>query len=152
MPSRLLAVLIILAFAGCGGGARQSPLLPAASNARISPAFSSGTTGKLVLRVTLPRSGVVPHYVGPSTKGMTVDIEGPTNIKETVGLKVTAKGCKSKLMSLVCTLEVPGLTSCPSKQNCYSGTVTTYDAYKHGNIPHGAHALSEDVKFGFSIG
>lgn len=131
MASRLVALFAIVTLVGCGG-IRQSSLLPLASNANV------------------PQSGIVPSYVGPSTKGMTVDIAGPTTFEKTVSLTLTVKGCKSKLMTLGCTLKI-ALKTCPGKKACYHATVRTYDAYSHGRIPGGAKLLSEDESFAFAI-
>jgi streptogramin lyase len=111
---------------------------------------ASRGAGTLIVRV---RAGTQPDFISSSTEAMTVDINGPTRVKKTVGLTVGANGCKSSLMTLQCTLVVPGLADCPSTKNCYTGTVTTYDAYnaKHKKIPPSAHVLSADQKFGFAI-
>jgi streptogramin lyase len=84
---------------------------------------------------------------------MTVRIEGPTKIKATVGLVLTARGCKSKLMTLACTLVIPHLKACPAKKACYTASVATYDAFDSASnkIPPGAHELSAEQKFSFRI-
>ncbi len=138
--------------AACSGGVphSQSAFLPGAVN---NGGYNSGRigSGTLIVRVRVP---LHPDFISPSTKGMTVEITGPTNLKRTVGLTVGAKGCKSSLMSLQCNLIVPGLAVCPSKKSCYTGTVATYDAFNaaKNKIPKHAHLLSADQKFGFTIG
>jgi virginiamycin B lyase len=133
----------------------QNGMLPGlnVSSARMfapQAAMANGT-GTLVIRVTDDRTRMRPQYLGPTTKGMTVDITGPTTLKETVGLTIGATGCHSKLMTLQCTLKVT-LKACPTKKKCYTGTVATYDAFAGGKIPPGAHELSADQKFRFAIG
>jgi streptogramin lyase len=139
-------------FAACSGGVprNQSAFLPGGVN---NGAYNNGRigSGALIVRVRVPLD---PDFISPSTKGMTVDITGPTNVKKTAGLTVGAKGCKSSLTSLQCNLIVPGLTACPSKKNCYTGDIETYDAFNaaKNKIPKHAHLLSADQSFGFTIG
>jgi hypothetical protein len=147
--TRLVLVLGLTAFvAGCAGHAQpgQTPFLP-------GPAVTNGAalgTGSLVLEV---RIELHPDFISPSTKAIVVKITGPTNVKTTAGLTLGANGCKSKLMTLQCALRIPGLSNCPSAKNCYTATVTTYDAYNasRNRIPPSAHILSRDQAFGFSI-
>jgi virginiamycin B lyase len=127
------------------------PGLGAPSAQFVAPQAVAGGTGTLVVRVTDDRTRIRPQYLGPTTKGMTVDITGPTNVKKTVGLGIGPNGCKSALMTLQCTLKVT-LKACPTKKKCYTGTVATYDAFAGGKIPPGAHELSADQKFRFAIG
>lgn len=144
-------VSIALSLAGCASPMQpQNGMLPAAA-ARSSAPLLSGS-GSLAIVVKLPGSERMPHYFGPATKGMTVAITGPTKIKATVGLTVTANGCKSKLTTIDCTLVVPNLKACPSTKKCYDATVTTYDAYARGRIPVSAHVLSENKNLKFSVG
>jgi streptogramin lyase len=114
------------------------------------PSFSSsavpsgaGDTAALTMRVKVP---LHPHFVSPATRGMTVAIAGPTKLKKTVGLVLTARGCRSKLTDLACSLVLRGLKVCPSKKPCYTATIATYDAFSSatGKIPPGAHELSAD--------
>lgn len=90
-----------------------------------------------------------PNYVAASTKGMTVHIAGLVEIKKAAALTITPTGCKSRLMTLQCELNIAGLKACPSKKSCYSANVITYDRFVNGKIPPGAHALSaaENVAF-----
>jgi streptogramin lyase len=115
------------------------------------PLATAQATGTLVLRVRLPRAQTNPDYVSVATKGMTVDITGPTRVRRTVRLTANAKGCHSSLMTRECTLAIPHLALCPSKKNCYVGSVVTYDAYAGKKIPPGAHKLSAELKFPFRI-
>jgi virginiamycin B lyase len=125
------------------------PAAPSTSVARDAPNVAntapvSGKPGTLIVRVTVPRAHLKAHYLSPATASITVKIAGPTNFKKSAALSVAATGCKSKLMSLVCTLVVPALKACPTKKNCYTGSVSTFDAAKH--------LLSGDQKFKFRIG
>jgi virginiamycin B lyase len=151
MRRSVLAVGAAVLVAGCAGHgqAGQTPLLPSA-NAAAQGATTVGT-GTLTLRVRL---GLHPDYISPSTKAISVKIAGPTRVKMTVaGLTVGANGCKSSLMTLQCALTIPGLSNCPSKKNCYTATVSTYDAYNttKKRIPPTANVLSRNQAFGFSI-
>jgi streptogramin lyase len=147
-------------FAGCASHSQfsQTPFLPnAATDSGAAATGTAGTgvnaagTGTLTLRV---RIGVQPDYISPSTKAMSVKISGPTRVKMTVaGLTVNANGCSSKLMTLQCALTIPGLSNCPSKKNCYTATVSTYDGWNaaKNRIPGTANVLSRNEAFGFSI-
>ena len=130
----------------------QNGMLPGVNvPSALAPQATVGGSGLLVIRATADRTLSRAHYLGPTTKGMTVDITGPTTVKKTVGLTLGAKGCKSALMTQECTLEVT-LKACPTKKQCYTASVATYDAFSHGKIPPGAHELSADQKFRFTIG
>jgi streptogramin lyase len=108
------------------------------------PAYSQPpSSGALIVRIQVPRNRFKPHYVSPSTASISVKISGPVNFKKTASLKLGATGCKSKLMTLECTLNVPGLKACPTKKPCYTGSVSTYDASKR--------VLSADQSFKFRI-
>ncbi len=144
---RFVLVLGVAALAaGCAAhGQLGQPFLPNAAGMPVAD------TGSLTLSV---RIGLQPDYVSPSTKAMSVKISGPTRVKMTVaGLTVNANGCKSALMTLQCALKISGLTNCPSKKNCYTATVSTYDAYNaaKNRIPPRANVLSRNEAFGFSI-
>jgi streptogramin lyase len=93
-----------------------------------------------------------PDYLSPATRGILVKINGPTKVKKVAGLHVNAGGCHSKVMTVACTLLIPSLKSCPTKNPCYTATVATFDAYSGGRIPPGAHELSADQRFDFYIG
>lgn len=157
MASRFVTVLALpiavviaeISFAGCSG-IRSAPLLPPGPNA-VSPE-TSPTSGVLVVRLVVHSSDRSPKFLSPSSKGLTVEIKGPTKLKKTVGLIVGAAGCKSKLMSLQCGLRVGNLKTCPSKKPCYTATIRTYDAYANKKIPPGAHLLSAIEGFKFHIG
>jgi streptogramin lyase len=150
--SKLLAFAIVFALlTACSSRTQSGTFLPP-SNGNASPMLLR-ESGGLVVRVTIARSaarGLQPAYVSPATRGMTVDISGPTSVKKTVGLTLNATGCKSSLMSVQCTLTIP-LKACPSSKKCYVATVATYDAYKNGKIPKKAHKLSADQNFSFAI-
>jgi virginiamycin B lyase len=141
-----LGTVVLLAACSRGAQFGQPTFLPTAVT------NGAADTGTLVVRVNV---GVQPDYLSPSTKAMTLKILGPTKIKKTIaGLTIGANGCKSTLMTLQCALKVPGLTPCPSRKNCYTAIVATYDGYdaKRNAIPPGAHVLSNNEAFGFSIG
>ena len=142
-----LALLASFLVEACSSaGTRGLALVPAPSQAL------DGSTGSLVVRVIVPNVERSPHYVSPSTKGMTVVVKGPTKFKKTVGLVVGVDGCTSKLMNLQCALRVGNLKRCPSKKACYTATIRTYDAYANKKIPPGAHLLSAVHGFQFFIG
>ena len=139
----LCAISVLAACAGQVGQPHTS-LLPDVAGEQ------SSDSGALVIRVRVP---LHPDYVSAATKALTVQIAGPTKMKATVGLVLTAKGCKSSLMTLSCELTLPSLKACPTKKACYKATVATYDAFNAAShkIPHGAHELSADQSFSFSI-
>jgi streptogramin lyase len=146
---RIRSVFVAFAAAiltACAGNAMHgpTPLLPDVAG---PPAFD---TGALTIRVRMP---LHPDVVSPSTKGMTVKIVGPTKFHKTVGLVLNAKGCKSSLMTLECTLVIPKLKKCPTKKHCYTASVATYDAFDavHKKIPPGAHILSQEQGLTFAI-
>lgn len=148
-PTRIaLALTISIDIAGCSHAATGgTSVLP------VAPVRESGaTSGVLLVRVSVDRTQRRPHYLSPSTKGMTVDVRGPTNFKKTVGLSVSAAGCRGKLMTLQCILRVPGLKSCSSNKACYTAEVRTYDAYANKKIPAGAHLLSAVNGLKFRVG
>ncbi|MBV8148967.1 MAG: hypothetical protein JO092_07735 [Candidatus Eremiobacteraeota bacterium] len=162
--SFLFAGIVVAACAGHGQGQMLPLPAPALkSNAGIGGTAGIGNSaaingnaraGTLIVRVRVARAGLRPDFTSPSTKAMTLKILGPTKVKKTVaGLTVGANGCKSTLMTLQCALTVPGLTNCPTKKTCYTAIVATYDAYdkKRNAIPPGAHLLSNDQRFQFSI-
>ncbi|MBV8374847.1 MAG: hypothetical protein JO302_04995 [Candidatus Eremiobacteraeota bacterium] len=151
LPAACLAACLTACSSPPGTHTGMLPGLNAPSARSFAPQAAMPGSGTLVIRITDDRPRIRPDYLGPTTKGMTVDITGPTNVKKTVGLTVGATGCKSALMTLECTLKVT-LTACPTKKSCYTGSVTTYDAFSGGKIPPGAHKLSADQKFRFAIG
>ncbi|HVA34098.1 MAG TPA: hypothetical protein VNG31_08125 [Candidatus Baltobacteraceae bacterium] len=138
MTVRVFALLSAAALlSACSGrvGPSASILPPTAGNSR---AIHSGGT---------------LDYISTATRGMSVTITGPTKFKRTVGLTMNSRGCSSTLMTVQCALSVPGLSPCPSSKNCYTASVATYDKFDaaHNKIPHGAHLLSAERNFGFSI-
>jgi streptogramin lyase len=156
MHMRSVAVFCAIAIlAGCSGRMGQSSLTPTVSNDASAFGVRAAAQGKgaLVMRVKMPRRGDGPDYISSATQGISVTITGPTNVKQTAGLVANAKGCQSSLMTVECTLTIPSLTACPSPGNCYTGSVTTYDKFNSATnkIPGGAHKLSADLAFHFSI-
>ncbi len=149
---RLLAVALVAGFVGGCSAMTQNhnPLPPALSIGDTAPNLASAgapdmsSAGNLIVLVTVPRPHLRPDYVSPSTASLSIKITGPTKFKKSAPLKLGASGCKSKLMSLQCTLVVPSLKACPTKKRCYTATVTTYDAAHH--------VLSADQQFTFKIG
>lgn len=146
---RVRSVFVAFAAAlltACAGNAMHgpSPLVPGIA----APAATD--TGALTIRVRMP---LHPDVVSPSTKGMTVKIVGPTKFHKAVGLVLNAKGCKSSLITLECTLQIPNLKNCPTKKHCYTASVATYDAFDavHKKIPPGAHLLSQEQGLTFTI-
>jgi hypothetical protein len=90
-----------------------------------------------------------PHFISPSTQAMTVNIAGPTSLKAISGLTASSTGCTLTLQGLDCTFGA-SLASCPtssSNVNCYTATITTYDAYDPATntIPAGAAPLSTSL-------
>jgi streptogramin lyase len=147
---RLIGLLCFAAvLSACSSSAQtSSQILPGISSTRTASESAAAPSayrgaGTLIVRVTLARMQLRSHYLGPATAKISVKITGPSNFKKTASLKLTGTGCKSKLMTVECTLNVPGLAACPSKAACYTGSVSTYDAAKH--------LLSADQKFKFAI-
>lgn len=142
-----IACVAILALSACAG-ASQNVFVPSSQPAQIRE-----PGGALVVRVTLKSPRFRPSYVSTSARGMSVRVVGLENLKKTVGLSVNASGCRSKMLTRFCELEIPGLKSCPSKKNCYSATISMYDAYdaKTHAIPSGAKLLSNVENVGFKI-
>ena len=116
-----------------------------------------GDGGALVLRVKVPlahRRGMGANYVSTSTQAMKLQITGPTNVPEKIaGLTFSSKGCAGTLVTVSCSLRVPGLAPCPAAGNCYLASITTYDAYdaKTDTIPAYAKVLSAAQKVPFRI-
>lgn len=105
--------------------------------APLPPLANSSSSRTLAVRIGSP------NYIGAGTKSIRIRIAGPTKVRVSGALTVNAKGCKSKLVSIECTLTIP-LSACPTKKRCYTASVATYDAEKH--------LLSAELKFGFYIG
>ncbi|MBV8154177.1 MAG: hypothetical protein JOY98_07140 [Candidatus Eremiobacteraeota bacterium] len=143
---RLPALICTAAMlAACSSPLRpQQSFVPAVAPAGVARSPSAAGSGTLLVRVKVPDQRTRPDYIGPSTARISIAITGPTNFKKTASLKLGATGCKSKVMTLECTLNIPGLKACPSKKPCYTGSVSTFDAAKH--------VLSSDQKFKFTIG
>jgi streptogramin lyase len=146
MRARFLCLATAVAvLTACGGNQSPSALVPSAA----IPAATT-RTGTLMIRVRRP---LHPDVISPSTKGMTVKIDGPTKFRKTVGLVINASGCRSSLMTLECTLQIPGLKNCPTKKRCYTASVATYDAFDaaRNRIPKGSHLLSQVQGLSFAI-
>jgi virginiamycin B lyase len=141
----VLGVAALIAGCAAHGQLGQSAFLP-----NVAQQSAAAGAGSLTLSVSI---GLQPDYISPSTKAMSVRISGPTRVLTIAGLTVNANGCKSKLMTLQCALKISGLTSCPSKKNCYTAIVNTYDRYNaaKNRIPPAAKVLSRNEAFGFSI-
>jgi sugar lactone lactonase YvrE len=150
----LLVALALLA--GCTG---RSDLVPPNSSAPNAEHRVAAT-----LRIRIPKAArhvrVVrdgrPRYVSAATKGMTLDITGPTHVSETVGLTPTSTGCRSSVTDTSCTLTL-ALAPCPSSASCYTATIATYDdvsCISGCRIPVGANELStaQNVAFGITAG
>jgi streptogramin lyase len=159
MNVRFLSLLCAATMlAACSGRMGQpASVLPGVSNegaAQREGDTASPGKGSLRVRITIPKPDSHAHFVSPATKGMTVDVTGPTNVKQTVALVVNASGCHSTLTTVQCNLTVPGLTACPSRKNCYTASVATYDRIEPAKkrIPPGAHELSANQSFAFSVG
>jgi virginiamycin B lyase len=149
-----LAVLL----ASCSSGSAGTALPPAG--------FSTGAadlTGEqlatLVIHIRIPkgthlRTGARPSYVSPSTQGMTIAFNGPSQLNETVGLTPSSPGCSSATHGTTCTVSV-GLKPCPEKRNCYAGSIVTYNAVSCSKnvcrIPPGTNVLSANQDLAFAI-
>jgi virginiamycin B lyase len=134
---KLLPAVLVLALsasiAACSSGGAITSLPGLRQAARPSAARPNGHrrgTGALVLRIHVPkrkhRRGA--RYISPATQGISIAISGPTNVNETAQLTPTATGCASSLAGTYCTLIIAGLAPCPTSANCYSGTISTWDA------------------------
>lgn len=147
---RLMASLLGVSLASCSG----ATMLPSQPAARLAEA-AARSSFPATIRIIVPRHRHHrSHYISPATKGMTIVFAGPTALHETIGLTPTSPGCTPVTNGVACTVKVT-LKACPSKANCYSGSVTTYDNVTCGKtcvIPTGAHTLSADQHIAFSIG
>lgn len=155
MHSRFVILLIILSLAACTTS-RQAftpSTTPYSLTRPATLARSPGAGGTLLVRVRVSDADVRAHYVGPSTKGITISISGPTHVSKSAGLTVNARGCKSALTTVQCSLSLSGLANCPTAKPCYTGSVATYDKFNAAKdqIPRGARKLSADQHFKFSI-
>ncbi|HTX60224.1 MAG TPA: hypothetical protein VMH02_11195, partial [Verrucomicrobiae bacterium] len=61
-------------------------------------------------------------FVSPATRGMTVNVAGPTHLSASAGLTLNASGCHGTLVTLQCALSVRDLEACPSKAPCYNAS------------------------------
>jgi len=120
--------------------------------------------GTLRFSVLIPKQssmqGRRPNYISPSTVGMTIAIANPslgtTPVSATLALTPASPGCGGSGGTTVCTITVP-LAACPSNDDCYQGTIATYDQVTCNasgcSIPSASLAkpLSENQGFEFSI-
>ncbi len=155
VASRAMRSIVAIGFAilltACSSGGSATPQAPG-----MAPSASaSRRTGKLVLRIHVPRKArrrrvlVVrdgkPAYISPATLGMTLAITGPTNLSETIGLTPASPGCSGAGGGTSCSLTLSGLVPCTGSSSCYTATVATYDAVSCTpacSIPRGANELS----------
>lgn len=122
MTVRLRAIcvaLIAVLAAGCSGGGSSPTPAGAGTNHRPK--------GSLRLTIHIPHRSPAPHgrhgrYVSPATTSMSLDVEGPTIVKQNVGLLPTSTGCSSSDTSTDCALT---LTLAPGD---YTATIDTFDA------------------------
>ena len=124
--------------------AKRKALLPIVDKAGGSVITS------LLVPLKIPRDkhhGYRPHFISPSTQAMTFDVAGPTNVNIVSGLTALSPGCQLTINGLVCTFGTT-LAPCPTSANCYTATITTYDAYTGpatNTIPPYAAPLSISV-------
>lgn len=88
--------------------------------------------------------GKQPRFISPSTQAMVVAISGPTMVTLISGMTATSPGCSLTLQGLVCNFGA-GLAPCPaSADECYTATVTAYDAFDPttNTVPDDAAPLS----------
>jgi virginiamycin B lyase len=131
-PLRTAVALALAAGLTACSGAPSLGVLPPAPPAFKSRVVHRGNE-KLVLRVRVPKKRRQrPDYISPATASIAVTIAGPSDAS-----------VKSPLAPGVDTLTIGGLAPCPSAGNCYTASVTTYDA--------GGHPLSADQDVAFSI-
>jgi streptogramin lyase len=84
---------------------------------------------------------------------MTIAFAGPTTLNQTIGLTPSSPGCKPGSGGTLCTVTLD-LTACPTNADCYSGSITTYDAVSCAStctIPAGAKVLSANQNVAFSV-
>ncbi len=158
---RWQAGALVLLLGACSG--RMLPLAPTTSwNPTGAVATNSGAA-RLVIRIKIPkrkrRLDDQPEYVSASTKAMTIVVKGPSRVKETFDLNVSARhlpaSCRRIARGFECTESVL-LKPCPSKAKCYKASIATFDAVlcrRSGcTIPPSAHELSANQDVRFSIG
>ncbi|HTW82539.1 MAG TPA: hypothetical protein VMD91_00570 [Candidatus Sulfotelmatobacter sp.] len=139
--SLTLSVIVLgWSAAGCGGG-----------GSGLTPTGKPSGKGTALFRVSIPKKAAtsgrsrVPAYVSPATQALSVAINGPTTIDETVALTPTFTGCSSTLASTQCTLQVslaPG---------SYTATLSTYDGYDAGTQAATGNVLSTGQNLAFTI-
>jgi virginiamycin B lyase len=88
--------------------------------------------GRLVLRIRVPKHPRSrARYVSPATKSMTIALDGPSKVNDTIQL---APGSNTFSVALA---------PCPTAAACYTGTIATYDAH--------ARVLSSNQRIAFAI-
>lgn len=148
---RLLACCcLVLALAACSAGIRPIPQVESSSNVLVR------SLERLELRVHIPKRkhrGKRSRYVSPSTRGMTIALNGPTVLNKTLGLTPSSPGCTAGTTGTTCTVML-ALSACPSSSNCYTGSVATYDAVSCATtctIPVAGKELSADQSVAFNV-
>jgi streptogramin lyase len=152
------SLIVSLAFglAACSGGGSGSEALPSAGTAAPpSSAAAHHRKGRLVLHIHIPKrkhhrrvrvaGARGPHYISPATQSMTIDLTGPTNLNESVGLTPSSTGCSSSVAGTLCTLTIGGLAP-----GAYTGSISTFDGPLVSGNASGA-PLSANQNVGFSI-
>lgn len=148
----LIAIFTILALAACaGGGSTPLPDSPISS-----PIASRHKHGSLKIGIHIPkkrrhvRIKVMRHgkpaYISPATQSMSIDITGPTNVNEAVGLTPSSTGCSSSLTGTFCTLTLSGLA--PGN---YTASISTYDGPVSASGTATGTVLSQTQSVGFTI-
>ena len=110
------------------------------------------TKSGLAFRLVVPKSSakklqvdrkIKSRFISPSTQALSVDIAGPSNESLVFGETQLALNCSPTLDGLACAFAT-GLAPCSDGGNCYTATVTAYDAYDpaYNDIPPGANALA----------
>jgi virginiamycin B lyase len=159
---RCQAVALALLLGACSGRVLPPPLPTGLS----TDGMAAGTSGDatLVIRIKIPKRKRRdledwPAYVSASTKAMTIAFTGPSRAEETFDLNVSARrlpaACRRIAHGFECREDV-SLKPCPSKANCYKGSIATFDAVSCRRpgctIPRRAHELSANQDIRFSIG
>lgn len=116
--SRFLALLSALALASGCAGSVTSPVPPGI------PASSGDAIGGAVVTVKIPLrfdAEPRPHWVSPSTKRLTIVLNGPTAIRKTTQISPSGPDCVKGKTAIACTLTFS------LKPGDYTAMLTTYD-------------------------
>lgn len=159
---RCQTAALALLLGACSGRVLPPPLPTGLSTDGMTAGASGDAT--LVIRIKIPKRkrrdlDDWPAYVSASTKAMTIAFSGPSRAEETFDLNVSARrlpaACSQTALGFECREDV-SLKPCPSKANCYKGSIATFDAVLCGRsgciIPRRAHELSANQDIRFSIG